>query len=95
MAVLNNHVSACLLWLWIVIFWKVAQTYQASREPTLGLPVTYTREELLQLQPFAPVDTSIELLEIKPKAGAQARKAEEMVSGQGTYGVGINLSCLL
>lgn len=74
MAVLNNHVSACLLWLWIFIVCKVAQTNQASREPTLGWLATYTREELLHLWPFAPVDPGLEFLEIKPKAGAQVRK---------------------
>ncbi len=74
MAVLNNRASACLLWLGIIIVWKVAQTYQASREPPLDLSITYTRDQLLQLRPLAPVVPDIEFLEIKPRAGARVRK---------------------
>lgn len=49
MAAFNDHTFVCLLWLWTLVVWKAAQTFQVGREP--GLPaIIYSRQELLQLR---------------------------------------------
>lgn len=74
MAALKNRTFVCLLWLWILIVWKAAQTFHVMKGP--GLPViAYSRHELLQLRFSASslLDPDVDLPEIKPRAKVRKR----------------------
>lgn len=68
MAKLDIYVLLCLLWLCILVSWHPAQTLRVRSG--VGLPVrTYTREERLNLRPYAASKPFLEsgLSEIKRK----------------------------